>query len=107
MKQLLESELYQNVKITDDSKLIYQSRLSTQSNDIEIQTDAMLQVNILISRLENDLWNDVFPKEVTEMIEKIRFMTDLHTVAKEIHEKGSILVGSNLAMQKPRLTSFF
>ena len=77
---------------------MYQSRLSTQSNDIEIQTDAMLQVKdnlyILVSRLENDLRNDVFPKEVTEVIDKIRFMTDLHTVAKEIHEKGSILVGS-------------
>lgn len=46
-------------------------------------------------RLENDLRTDVFPKkEVINSIEKIRFITDLQSIVKEITEKGSILVGS-------------
>ena len=99
LEDLLENDTYQKASVVHDRPTqMYQSRLSVRSNELEVQNDVLLQVKdnlfILIFRLENDLRKEVFPKEVVDMIEKRRFITDLRSIAKEIAEKGSILVAS-------------
>ena len=77
---------------------MYQTRLSTSSKDVEVQSNSVEQVQddvtILVTRLEQDLRRDVFSVETVGLLEKIRFITDLQSIAKEIKAKGSILVGS-------------
>ena len=65
---------------------MYRPLLSVISNEIKIQSDVIHQVKddlfTLIIRPENDLRKEVFPKEVVDMIEKIRFITDLGSIVK-------------------------
>ena len=99
-----ETGMYRNVKIEKDKDFrMYETRMSRISDEVEIQTDSLEQVKdnlrILESRLEEDLRHDVFPEKTVELIERIRFVTDLQTVAKEISSKGGILVGSLRAQE--------
>ena len=51
-------------------------------------------MRILITRLEKDLRKEVFSEETVVMIEKIRFLTDLRSLAKQLMEKGHIFFGA-------------
>ena len=52
-------------------------------------------IHILISRLESDLWQELFSGSTIKLMEIVRFITDLKTLGTEILKKGrSILVGS-------------
>ena len=112
--KLFEAGMYRNVKIEKDKdSRMYQTRMSTISDEVEIQTDSLEQVKdnlrILVYRLEEDLRHDVFPEKTVELIERIRFVTVLQTVAKEISSKGGILVGSLRAQEfllNIRISSF-
>ena len=64
----------------------------------ELEKDPVKQaednIKILITRLEKDLRKGVFPNETIELIEKIRFITDLRSLAKEVLDKGHVYVGA-------------
>ena len=50
-------------------------------------------LRLLITRLEADLRLEIFSDSTVNMIEIIRFITDLKTVGAEIAKKGSVLLG--------------
>ena len=80
LEKLVESQTYRDINIEKDrSSRMYQTRLSTTSDEIELQIDPSEQVKdnaeILVTRLENDLRRDVFPKE---------FVCDLEVLGKEL-----------------------
>ena len=94
-----ETEEYQGVFISKNrDNLSYQTRLSTFSRSIEVQMNvyepAEDNIHILISRLESDLWQELFSESTIKLMEIIRFITHLKTLGTEILKKGSILVGS-------------
>ena len=51
-------------------------------------------LRLLITRVEADLRLEIFSDSTVNMIEIIRFITDLKTVGAEIAKKGSVLLGS-------------
>ena len=62
--------------------------ISSDTKDQNKSRDAMRlsigskYLNILITRIEQDLRRDIFPVKVVELIVKIRFITDLKTIGK-------------------------
>ncbi len=82
VKEILENRTYQNVKIENDtSASMYQTRFAVAQNTANVQRDPIKQaqdnLQILVTRLEKDLRAEVFPKDTVELIERIRFLTDL------------------------------
>ena len=72
---LMESSKYQNIPITEEkSSSIYQTRLSSISNDVGIENDTINQAHdnlkILVTRIEQDVRQNVFSEDVIELIEK-------------------------------------
>ena len=99
IKELSEHELYQNVKIQrDSSSAMYQTRFAVTQTTIDLQTDPIQQsrdnVAILLKRMVTDLRNEVFEPTTIALIEKIRFMSDLHSLAKDLTKRGRVVVGA-------------
>ena len=97
--QLIENGNYQNEKIEKDRPMrMYQTRLAVVAETADIEKDPLKQaednLRILITRLEKDLRKEVFSEETVVMIEKIRFLTDLRSLAKQLMEKGHIFFGA-------------
>ena len=100
--EILDNGKYQEVKIEKDRcSSMYQTRFAIAQNTANVQKDPIKQAHdnllILITRLEKDLRADVFQKSTVELIERIRFLTDLNSLAKEVLNKGRVIVGAQNA----------
>ena len=96
---MVQPGTYQNVKIERDRDTrAYQTRLAVVGQMAEVEKDPLKQaednLKILITRLENDLRKEVFTEESVTIIEKIRFLTDLRSLATDLVDKGHIHVGA-------------
>ena len=88
-----------NVQIeADRDSRVYQTRLALSAEAVEIEKNLFNQVEdnlkILLIRMEKDLRQNVFPDDAVQLIEKIRFLTDLKTIANELASKGSVVVAA-------------
>ena len=100
--KLKENGTYQNVKVDRDRDTkLYQTRLAVATESAELEKDPIRQaednVRILIARLERDLRKEVFSKETIEVIERVRFLTDLRSLSREVMDKGHVYVGATRA----------
>ena len=72
----------------------FNTRLAKKNNDVALVTkaDEIVKTNLvcLIQRLETDLRKDTFEKETVEVIELIRNVTDLKSLAVEVRDNGYI-----------------
>ena len=99
VKEIVENGIFQNVKIDkNSSSAIYQTRFAQNAASAAVQTDPIKQTHdnllLLLTRLEKDLRTEVFDESTVKLIEKIRFVTDLKSLAKEILKKGYIVVAA-------------
>ena len=100
--KLRESGTYQNVKVEKDRDTrLYQTRLAVVAEMAEVEKDPVNQaednIRILVTRLEKNLREEVFSETTVESIEKIRFVTDLRSLSKEVMDKGRVYVGATKA----------
>ena len=99
VKEILEDGTYQKVKIErNTSESMYQTRFAVSQNSANVQMDPISQtrdnLQILLTRLEKDLRAEAFERSTIELIERIRFVTDLQSLAKDVLSKGSIILGA-------------
>jgi hypothetical protein len=95
----METDTYQNVKIEKDSSTAtYQTRFAVAQSSATVQRDPIKQTHdnilMLLTRLEKDLRAEVFNKTTVQLIERIRFVTDIKSLAKEVKQKGGVIVSA-------------
>ena len=97
VKEMIENEAFQNVKI-DKNSAMYQTRFAKNAAAAALQTDPIKQTHdnllLLLTRLEKDLRTEVFDETTVKLIERIRFLTDLKSLAKEILKEGHVVVAA-------------
>ena len=81
--ELVRNGTYQNVRIEkDSSSSMYQTRFAVAQSTAGVQKDPIEQcqdnVAIILTHME-DLRNEVFDSSTIDLIEKICFVTDLHS----------------------------
>ena len=109
--EMVKNGTYQNVEIEKDSNTsMYQTRFAVAQLSIDVQMDPIQQcqdnIVILLTRLEKDLRNEVFESSTVDLIEKIRFITDLHSLAKDVVKRGRVIVSAVNANKFVEYTRF-
>lgn len=98
-RKMIENEASQNIKIDKNSSSAhYQTRFAKNAAAAGLQTDPIKQTQdnilLLVTRLEKDLRAEVFDETTVKLIEKIRLLTDLKSLAKEILKRGHVIVAA-------------
>ena len=77
---------------------MYQTRFAKNEAAAALQTDPIKQTHdnllLLLTRLEKDLRTEVFDETTVKLIERIRFLAYLKSLAKEILKEGHVVVAA-------------
>ena len=88
LKKVQDSGKYMGVVIDQEQ---YTSQFPSESNDVIVEVKRNLLS--LASRLFKDLRNSIYKRETITVVENIRIICDLKSLAVQIHVRGAVVTG--------------